>query len=140
MYLIEKATRSSGSLLRVSKKSPTVKTEIMMIGDFLIFSNKHNRVVFAFQIRKPLRRKGFDLLRNSPSTVSPYADECELLALAAPLTSASLSKNKFFDRLRSRKASASHSQSEYFTHRFEDCLSRFDFLQDTTMPNAFLSH
>ncbi len=37
-------------------------------------------------------RKRFDLLRNSPSTVSTYADECELLALTASLTSASVSK------------------------------------------------
>jgi len=29
-----------------------------------------------------------------------YADECGLLVLTAPLTSASLSKNKFFDRLK----------------------------------------
>ena len=29
-----------------------------------------------------------------------YADECELLVLTALLTSGSLSKNKFFDRLR----------------------------------------
>jgi len=37
----------------------------------------------------------FDLLRNSPSTVSTYADECELLVLTALLTYVSLSKNKF---------------------------------------------
>jgi len=36
----------------------------------------------------------FDLLRNSPSTVSTYADECELLVLTALLTYVSLSKNK----------------------------------------------
>ena len=41
----------------------------------------------------PARR--FDLLRNSPTTVSTYADECELLALTASLTSASLSKISF---------------------------------------------
>ena len=41
------------------------------------------------------------MLRNSPSTVSTYADACELLALTAFVTSASLSKNKFFDRLKS---------------------------------------
>ena len=28
----------------------------------------------------------FDLLRNAPSTVSAYADECELLVFGAPLT------------------------------------------------------
>ena len=48
---------------------------------------------------KSLLRKGFDLLRNSPSTVSIYADECELLVLTALVTSARLSKNKFFDSL-----------------------------------------
>ncbi len=46
-------------------------------------------------MRKCLLRKAFDLLRNSPSTVSIYADECELLAFGASLTSASLSKNDF---------------------------------------------
>ena len=49
---------------------------------------------------KSLLRKAFDLLRNSPSTVSIYADECELLVLGSPLTSVSLSKNEFFDRLK----------------------------------------
>ena len=44
-------------------------------------------------MRTCLLRKAFDLLRNSPSTVSIYADECELLVFGAPLTSASLSKN-----------------------------------------------
>ncbi len=41
----------------------------------------------------------FDLLCNSPSTVSTYADECELLVLTALVTSVSLPKNLFFDRL-----------------------------------------
>ena len=41
----------------------------------------------------------FDLLRNSLLTVSIYADRSELLVFGAPLTSASLSKNLFLDRL-----------------------------------------
>ena len=47
-------------------------------------------------MRTCLLRKAFDLLRNSPSTVSIYADECELLAFGASLTSASLSKKPMF--------------------------------------------
>ena len=42
----------------------------------------------------------FDLLRNPVSTVPMYADESGLLVFGASLTSASLLKNKFFDRLR----------------------------------------
>ena len=55
----------------------------------------------AISRQKACCARRFDLLRNSPSTVSTYADECELLALPAFKTSASLSKNLFFDRLRS---------------------------------------
>ena len=59
-------------------------------------------IIFVYErmnTSKSLLRKGFDLLRNSPSTVSIYADECELLVLTALLTSARLSKNKSFDSL-----------------------------------------
>ena len=47
----------------------------------------------------PCCARHFDLLRKPLSTVPMYADEIALLVLAAPLTSASLSKNLFFDRL-----------------------------------------
>jgi hypothetical protein len=46
-----------------------------------------------------LLRKHFDLLRKPDSNVPMYADESGLLVFASPLTSASLSKNRFFDRL-----------------------------------------
>ena len=42
----------------------------------------------------------FALLRNAKLTVSIYADSFALLVFGAPLTSGSLSKNKFFDRLK----------------------------------------
>lgn len=42
--------------------------------------------------KMPCFARHFDLLRNSPSTVSIYADECELLVFGASLTSVSLSK------------------------------------------------
>ena len=42
----------------------------------------------------------FALLRNPVSTVPMYADEPGLLVFGASLTSDSLSKNKFCDRLR----------------------------------------
>jgi len=41
----------------------------------------------------------FAFLRNLPATVSIYADAGKLLVFGAPLTSGSLSKNEFFDRL-----------------------------------------
>ena len=47
-----------------------------------------------------LLRKHFDLLRNSPLSSIHIHFGGELLVLAAPLTSGSLSKNTFFDRLR----------------------------------------
>ena len=42
----------------------------------------------------------FAFLHNLPATVSIYADAGKLLVFGAPLTSGSLSKNEFFDRLR----------------------------------------
>ncbi len=42
----------------------------------------------------------FALLRNPVSTVPMYADEPGLLVFGVSLTSVSLSKNKFFDRLK----------------------------------------
>ena len=65
--------------------------------------------------QKSLLRKCFDLQRNSPSTVSIYADECELLVFVPLLTSVSLSKNKFFDRLRS---AAENQLRSYLSYRF----------------------
>ena len=50
-------------------------------------------------LQNNLLRRHFDLLRNTPSTVSTYADECVLLVLTTLVISASLSKNLFFDRL-----------------------------------------
>ena len=43
----------------------------------------------------------FAFLHNLPATVSIYADAGKLLVFGAPLTSGSLSKNEFFDRLSS---------------------------------------
>jgi len=45
-----------------------------------------------------------------------YADECGLLVLAAPLPSASLSKNKFFDRLKQPVFPAVSFQFSTFCH------------------------
>ena len=65
--------------------------------------------------KKACFARHFALLRNSPSTVSTYADECELLVFDASLTSASLSKNRFFDSLaevnKAVKTSNSHSSA-----------------------------
>lgn len=47
-----------------------------------------------------LKNKHFNFLHNSHPTVSIYADGCELLASGAFLTSASVSKNEFFDTLK----------------------------------------
>ena len=54
--------------------------------------------------KKACFARHFALLRNSPSTVSIYADECELLVFDASLTSARVSKNRFFDRLNKDRA------------------------------------
>ena len=66
--------------------------------------------------QKSLLRKGFDLQRNSPSTVSIYADECELLVFVPLLTSVSLSKNKFFDRLQNETGFPLSHFFMYFRH------------------------
>ena len=85
---------------RVSKKPPTVKMQVLTVGDFVCFRRISNRkAYFSELVKSPCCARHFDLLRKPPSTVPMYADECGLLVLAAPLTSASLSKNKFFDRL-----------------------------------------
>jgi hypothetical protein len=49
--------------------------------------------------KKRLLRKHFDLLHKPDSNLPMYADESGLLVFAAPSTSASLSKNLFFERL-----------------------------------------
>ena len=93
---------SSEPLFRVSKKPPTVKMQVLTVGDFIYFRRISNRkTYFSELVKSPCCARHFDLLRKPPSTVPMYADECGLLVLAAPLTSASLSKNKFFDRLNS---------------------------------------
>ena len=83
----------------MSKKPPTVKMQLdkaysscppLLRGG--MFCKRQNRGEFK---QSPCFARHFDLLRNSPSTVSIYADECELLVLPALVTSASLSKNKF---------------------------------------------
>ena len=48
---------------------------------------------------KTLRRNGFDLLHKPGPTVHQYADRPGSFVLTAPLTSGSLSKKEFFDRL-----------------------------------------
>ena len=50
-------------------------------------------------LKTPCHARCFDLLHNSHSTVSTYADERELLVLTALVTSARLSKTEFFDSL-----------------------------------------
>ena len=72
-----------------------------MVGDFVYFRRISNRkAYFSELVKSPCCASHFDLLRKPPSTVPMYADEFGLLVLAAPLTSASLSKNKFFARLK----------------------------------------
>ena len=50
--------------------------------------------------QNPCYARRFALLRNSSLTVPMYADRLELLVFGASLTSDSLSKNYFFDRLK----------------------------------------
>ena len=53
---------------------------------------------------EPCAARLFDLLRKMSSTVPKYADELILLVFTAFLNSDSLSKNKFFDRLKDAPA------------------------------------
>ena len=63
--------------------------------------------------QKPCSARLFDLLRKMISTVPKYADELILLVFAPFLNSASLSKNKFFDRLK-EECPAGHSSFVLF--------------------------
>ena len=54
----------------------------------------------AQNAKKACTASVFAFLHNLPATVSIYADAGKLLVFGAPLTSGSLSKNEFFDRLR----------------------------------------
>jgi len=61
--------------------------------------NVQNEVIrFVKNVKIAYCARYFDLLCNSPSTVSAYADEGELLVLTAFLTSGSLSKTTSFPR------------------------------------------
>ena len=71
-----------------------------MFGLFLVLQLLKTVGLYLSPHRKRLLRKHFDLLRKPDSNVPMYADESGLLVFASPLTSASLSKNRFFDRLR----------------------------------------
>ena len=71
------------------------------LGFFLVPQLLKTVGLYLLPHRKRLLRKHFDLLRKPDSNVPMYADESGLLVFAAPLTSVSLSKNMFFDRLSS---------------------------------------
>ena len=91
------------SHFRVSKKPPTVKMQ-----DNISVSNKAFSLGRRWQ--KSLIFDGCGVKKLAPQGILTYcatrtlpyrlyADECELLVLAAPLTSASFVKKDFFDRL-----------------------------------------
>ena len=65
---------------------------------------RSNQGIVSFCCAKP-----FDFLRKPLPTVFVYADGRGLLALAAPLTSGSLSKKEFFDKLKSAPRNAVRS-------------------------------
>ena len=65
----------------------------------------------------------FDLLRKPDSTVPMYADESGLLVFGAPLTSGSLSKNKFFDRLNKNAPLCGAFLLSVFFLEIKDCLT-----------------
>ena len=64
---------------------------------------------------KTLRRNGFDLLHKPGPTVHQYADRPGLFVLTAPLTSGSLSKKEFFDRLKNTR----EPDSRVFLYKYE---------------------
>ena len=85
------------SFFRVSKNPPNVKTKILTVSGFEFIGNRKKQAVSLQEIpANPCIARHFDLLRNSPSTVSAYADEGELLVLTDSLTSASLPKKLVF--------------------------------------------
>ena len=93
-----KETAPDGAV-RVSKKPPTVKTKIKNGKMIAMAAAKQNCQDLTMKYEKTLRRNGFDLLHKPGPTVHQYADRPGLFVLTAPLTSGSLSKKEFFDRL-----------------------------------------
>jgi hypothetical protein len=85
---------------RVSKNPKTGKYNLSIL-EFFSFVGYQMMIPLSLihNARNPCNARVFALLRNLPSTVSVYADECKLLVFCVSLTSASLPKNKFFDRL-----------------------------------------
>ena len=86
--------------LRVSKKPSIVKTEFCMIGGsfycsrwFPVYLQKNKKT------QKSLLRKGFDLLRNSPSTVPPVRRRVRVACLDGSFDLCQSVKKEFFDRL-----------------------------------------
>ena len=72
----------------------------MTIWVFLILERIYRySIVRVTKSVKCLLRKGFDLLRNSPLSSIHIHFGVELLVFGPFVTSGSLSKNKFFDRL-----------------------------------------
>ena len=79
----------------MSKKPPTVKTEIQTIGVYSSGRGTTTDMKNVENQKNPFRRKGFDFLHKPGPTVHQYADGPGLLVLTAPLTSVSLSKKSF---------------------------------------------
>ena len=82
------------------KKASNRQNAVLPIGDFFYnLGTTVKHIIYPKGSKNSCCARHFDLLRKPPPTVSIYADRCGLLVLKPPLTSVSLSKNKFFDRL-----------------------------------------
>ena len=85
----------------MSKNPQTGKNNLSIWGILQSLIRICNRIVYRSQsAEKACTASVFALLHNLPATVSTYADACKLLVFGASLTSVSLSKNAFFDRLK----------------------------------------
>ncbi len=89
-----------GTIFRVSKKPSIVKTQVFMIGgSFYCRESCPQRSVTPKYTQNACGARCFDLLRNSTLSSIHIHFGIELLVLTALVTSVSLSKKGFFDRL-----------------------------------------
>ena len=111
--------------LRVSKKPQTVKIVYDGFEQLISYANlKYKDLLYTISKKHACCASHFDLLHKPDSTVPMYADESGLFVFGAPLTSARLSKNLFFDSLK-----------RHFTMKCRLCIIEDQSTQ--TVPSSF---
>ena len=92
------------------KKAPNRQNARLSVWSFLYREDKPNNKDFLTFSHKKLAAQGvLTYCANRMTTVPLYAYAFGLLVFGAPLTSVSLSKNKFFDRLRTARRNSGRS-------------------------------